>query len=110
MNKFIRVWRAGLESGLGRARGLPLTVFMEIPNDFQYVWLGPGEPDPSHILFDAIFSYSSRWKNIRFNSFCEGAPASVLRFTALTPADVPMLQSAVICLSCPSSSSYWEAF
>ncbi len=92
----------------GRARGLPLTVFMEIPSDFQYANLEPGEPDLSHILFDAIFSYSSRWKNIRFNSICEGVSAPVLRFVALSPADVPMLQSVVLCLICPSSSSSWK--
>ncbi len=88
-----------------RARGLPLTVYMQVPSNFEYANLEQGDSDPSQILFDALFSYSSRWKNIEFNSNCEDLSAPVLRFAALTPADVPLLESITLYFRCLLPSS-----
>ncbi len=52
--------------------------------------------DASYILLDALFSYSARWKELRFESSCDVVATPIMRVAALTAVDVPMLQSISI--------------
>ncbi len=82
----------------GRAGGLPITVFIDCPSrstNTQY-----GESDPSNILFDALFSFSSRWGHIQFNYSDSQFSRRVLRIVTLKTADVPLLQSVSLRLDC----------
>ncbi|KJA16348.1 hypothetical protein HYPSUDRAFT_207145 [Hypholoma sublateritium FD-334 SS-4] len=50
------------------------------------------ESESSHVLFDCLLSYSSRWKTIRLN--CRNTKYTPLsRIAALTSTHVPLLQS-----------------
>ncbi|KJA26459.1 hypothetical protein HYPSUDRAFT_198762 [Hypholoma sublateritium FD-334 SS-4] len=52
-----------------RAGGLSLTVSIEDYRD-SYPKFGGFRCDPSTILFDTLLSYSTRWKELIFNSRC----------------------------------------
>ena len=82
-----------------RAGGLPLTVFIECPGSFSSN-VEYGESDLSNILFDTLFSYSARWKDIQFISCRKDFSLPVFRILALKAADVPMLQSVSLFLEC----------
>ncbi|KJA29540.1 hypothetical protein HYPSUDRAFT_221402 [Hypholoma sublateritium FD-334 SS-4] len=77
-----------------RAGALALTVSFQDPSPrYGRLELQSSEPDPSNILCDTFISYSTRWKEIRFNSRCRVLSAPMIRIAALTAVDVPLLQS-----------------
>ncbi len=76
-----------------RAGGLALTVSIQ-DSCALYSMSNDSGSDPTSILFDALLSYSSRWKEIHFTSDDLDLPTSLTRTAALAPADVPLLQSA----------------
>ena len=78
-----------------RAAGLPLTLHMWDPTSStsSQTRVEDGESDPSSILFDALLSYSTHLKEIKFTSSCHYMSAPMMRITALAATDLPMLQS-----------------
>ncbi|KJA14229.1 hypothetical protein HYPSUDRAFT_49363 [Hypholoma sublateritium FD-334 SS-4] len=88
-----------------RAGGLALTIFIQDPS-WPHSRFKRGESDPSSILFDTIFSYSTRWKEIKFESSCQVTSPLMVRIAALAAVDVPLLQSVSLefDLSTPSSA------
>lgn len=91
----------------GRAGGLPLTVFIDCPSrsPSPHTNTEYGESDPSNILFDALFSFSARWRQIQFNYSDDRFSMRVLRIVTLKAADVPILQSVSLCLDCSIPTS-----
>lgn len=82
---------------LDRAGGMALTVFMQVPNCYAYT-LEDVQSDPSNILFDTLFRYSTCWKRIQIESSYGDVPsAPILRMAALTTVDVPLLESITLC-------------
>ncbi|KJA19021.1 hypothetical protein HYPSUDRAFT_44691 [Hypholoma sublateritium FD-334 SS-4] len=75
-----------------RAGGLGLTVsIVEYRDSYPKFDV---QCDPSTILFDTLLSYSTRWKELKFDSHCDGVlSAPMARIAALTAVDVPLLQS-----------------
>ena len=87
-----------VEDWFDSSGGLPLTLYIDDPSGGAYTTVG-SIPE-SNILLDALFSYSALWKEIQFKSRWEILSAPVLRFAALTNADVPLLQSVTLSLGC----------
>ncbi len=83
-----------------RAGGLPLTVFIDCPSRSPYTNTESGESEPSNILFDTLFSYSTRWREIQFNSSGNQFSMRILRIVALKAVDLPVLRSVSLCLDC----------
>ncbi len=75
----------------GRAGALGLTVVVDDV-------INGRDPDESNVFFDALLSFSPRWREFRFMSFRRALAVPLIRVAALTPADVPQLQS--VSLSC----------
>ncbi|KJA19056.1 hypothetical protein HYPSUDRAFT_44711 [Hypholoma sublateritium FD-334 SS-4] len=83
-----------------RAGGLGLTVSIEDSN-IAYAVLEGFQSDPSTILFDALLSYSTRWKQLQFDSSCGSLLSPlILRIAALTAVDLPLLRSVSFHLDC----------
>ncbi len=85
-----------------RARGLPLTMFIDCSSSYPYYSSGRYvvESNPSNILFDTLLSYSDRWKTIQVSSSCEEFSILIDDIISLTAADVPLLQSVTLRLDC----------
>ena len=83
---------------LERAGVLPLTVIIQ-DDDSTYEALKHSDPHPTYLLFDALLSYSPRWKEFQFTTRGPTPPKPLIRMMALTAADVPMLQSISLCLN-----------
>ena len=81
----------------GRAGALGLTVVVQDASCL-YALYHDSDPDPTSIFFDALFSYSTRWKEFQFTSRCQALPPPITRISTLTAADVPLLQSVSLCL------------
>ncbi|KJA19025.1 hypothetical protein HYPSUDRAFT_217869 [Hypholoma sublateritium FD-334 SS-4] len=80
-----------------RAGGLALTVSIEDTSDSDIMAsVQSSVPDPSNILFDTLLSYSTRWKEIQFDSFGDVISTPMIRIAALTADDLPLLQSVSI--------------
>ena len=77
-----------------RSGGLALTVIIQDAR-MVYEVLENMASDPTNIVFDALLSYSPRWKEIHFTARCRPGilPAAMLRIAALTADDVPLLHS-----------------
>ncbi len=84
----------------GRAGGLPLTVSIHCPSRSPYTNIDYGESDPSNILFDALLSFSARWRHFHFNYSDSQFSRRVLRIVTLKAEYVPILQSVSLCLDC----------
>ncbi|KJA19013.1 hypothetical protein HYPSUDRAFT_44687 [Hypholoma sublateritium FD-334 SS-4] len=85
-----------------RAGSLALTVSIE---DFSFIREGTEDSESDHpnILFDALLSCSTRWKELQFASHCTVAFTPMLRIAALTAVDVPLLKSVSLCFDNPIS-------
>ncbi len=88
-----------------RAGGLPLTLIVRDPNRHEYSGYSVGDLHQVKILLDTLFSYSARWKEVRFDSRCvdESSPL-IFQFYGLKKADTPLLQSVWLDLSCSLKS------
>ncbi|KJA19048.1 hypothetical protein HYPSUDRAFT_204958 [Hypholoma sublateritium FD-334 SS-4] len=76
-----------------RAGGLDLTVSIADCTN-MYAVCEDSRSHPSAILFDTLLSYSTRWKELRFDSrFGNVRSAPMIRIAALTAVEVPLLQS-----------------
>ena len=73
-----------------RARGLPLTLFLS-DSTLQH-----NKPDPSLILFDALLRYATHWQDFRFESSSKTVSTAMIFISALTAADLPLLQSVTL--------------
>ncbi len=83
-----------------RAGGLGLSVMIWDTTSRHQLFDG-SDSDPTTPLFDAILSYSTRWKEFCFNSRRQVLPAPMIRIAALKSADVPMLQSVALIFCSP---------
>ncbi|KJA25392.1 hypothetical protein HYPSUDRAFT_199914 [Hypholoma sublateritium FD-334 SS-4] len=84
---------------LERSGQLALTVVIrDATASTAYSWLRNVQTDPSNVLFDALLSYSARWKEIQFHSSRDVQSAAMTRIAELTAIDVPLLQSISLCL------------
>ncbi len=74
-----------------RAAGLPLTLHVWDPtfSPDSKTRVEEGDSDPSSSLFDALLSYSSRLKEIKFTSSCHYMSTPMIRIAALAAADLP---------------------
>ncbi len=77
---------------LDRAGVLPLTVIIQDAS-YLYEVFNDTDSDPTYLLFEALLSYSTRWKEFQFTSRVPALPKPLIRMMALTAADVPMLHS-----------------
>ncbi len=77
-----------------RAGQLPLTLSIEDPtNPYAKLELEGDHSEHSHILFNTVLRFSSRFKEIIFNSRCHSLSIPILNISALTAVDLPMLES-----------------
>ncbi len=77
---------------LKRAGGLPLTLLID-DSVFTHKASEDAESDPSNVLFDALLNFSTTWKEIKLRSRCHHLTRPMVRISALTSADLPLLES-----------------
>ncbi len=87
---------------LKRAGGLPITLFLWDPT---IDGASDDELDALDILYDTLLSYSTLWKEFKFDSRCRYISRSLIRIAALIAIDLPLLRSVSLHIECSNLHS-----
>ncbi|KJA26477.1 hypothetical protein HYPSUDRAFT_275493 [Hypholoma sublateritium FD-334 SS-4] len=92
-----------------RAGSLALTVsIVDTSSTYAILDLESSEYGQLNILLDTLLSYSTRWKELQFDSWCRVPCISMIHIAALTAVDVPLLQSVTLRLDCLNSNTVFS--